>query len=717
MPNPTPNPVRPAGGLATKPYLLLIAAIVACMALGARAAQAFQASHELTVTLHPQEAGLSGVDRITITDAPEDLLAMGLNPRLRIRSLKVNGSPREPARNGTGWALALTPSERRAPVDVVIRYEGRFQDEAPDLPVNTDNPGYGVSGTIGPRGTLLLGGSGWYPAIAHADETVQLRAIAPQGTIAVTAGRSTGVTTAEGKTISGWRIDRPIGRLALSAGRYTITTAQAGTIPIATYFLSDEQRLADTYLQAAAGYLALYETRFGPYPFPKFAIVENFFPTGYGFPSYTLIGGRVLRLPFIVETSLGHEIAHCWWGNGVRVDRSGGNWSEGLTSYVAEHLYQEMESADAARRHRRQLLRNYATLVGPGDDFSLRRFTHRFNPPTKAIGYDKGAMVFHMLRQTIGDKAFGQGLRRLYACRLHQETGWNDLQRAFEHEWGHDLNWFFRQWIDRQGAPSLWLEAVQSIEEAPGRYRVQGVVRQDEPFYRLSMPLAVSSRSSRTIREVAIDGPAAPFSITVTGEPTRIEGDPQSHVFRRLVPEEIPAAINALRRSEPLLVIVPAETITAGQRQTAQTLALGLGRSKTVFRLEKDLDLKEADQMDILVMGTPRHPYLTQAVSHDVRLAAEGFDLHGETHHAARACFFGVWRHPRSEKRFMAVMAHGRTNDRAAIARKIPHYGAYSYLVFEDGINRAKGVWEPASSPLVTIPREGIGSDGRGGNS
>ena len=62
----------------------------------------------------------------------------------------------------------------------------------------------------------------------------------------------------------------------------------------------------------------------GPYPFPKFAIVENFFPTGYGFLSYTLLGGSVLKLPFIPETSLRHEIAHSWWGNGVLVDYAAG---------------------------------------------------------------------------------------------------------------------------------------------------------------------------------------------------------------------------------------------------------------------------------------------------------------------------------------------------------------------------------------------------------
>ena len=159
---------------------------------------------------------------------------------------------------------------------------------------------------------------------------------------------------------------------------------------------------------------------FGPYPFPKFAVVENFFPTGYGFPSYTPLGSTILRLPFILSTSLGHEIAHCWWGNGVLVDYESGNWSEALTTYVSDYLY-----AGTARRpgrakdYRLQALRNYTTLVPPAKDFPLARFTGRIDPATKAVGYDKGMMVFHMLRRRPWDEdAFWGALRDVYRERL-----------------------------------------------------------------------------------------------------------------------------------------------------------------------------------------------------------------------------------------------------------------------------------------------------------
>jgi hypothetical protein len=676
-------------------------ATVAIWLMTTAGSAALEAFHHLQVTLRPEQAGLSGTDRIVITNCVRKKLTIGLNPHLRITSFQVNGQSRPAVRTDGALVLELAARECEAAVELAIHYAGQFKDQAPERPVNTDNPGYGVSGTIGPRGTLLLGGAGWYPAIRDAVETVHLQVTAPKGVSAVTAGRALEVTTTDDRTVSTWQVDPPAGRLSLSAGRYIITSSSADNIPTATYFLSDDRDLANTYLQATARYLSLYDSLFGPYAFPKFAVVENFFPTGYGFPSYTLIGGRVLRLPFIVRTSLGHEIAHCWWGNGVLVDPADGNWSEGLTSYVAEHLYQEMASPEAARRDRRQLLRNYATIAAPGEDFPLRRFTGRTSPLTQVIGYDKGAMVFHMLRQTIGNDAFWEGLRHLYAARLHRTADWLTLQRAFEATGRRELSWFFHQWLDRPGAPVLWLEDVQTRATGPATYRIEGVLRQKAPFYRLTVPLKVSGTGSHAEAPVLIEGARAPFALTLKGPPVRLEADPQVDVFRRLAPEEIPAAINALKRDAPLNVVVSSGPLSSTGRQTVDFLAQGLGRSRVVARREADLDSESEAAGDWLFWGLPTLPTLKKRVEDAVTPRPEGFELKGQFFDGRRASFFGVWRHPHQSGRFVAVLIPGPESYQTAIARKIPHYGRYSYLVFEDGTNKIKGEWPPAASPLV----------------
>ena len=245
-------------------------------------------------------------------------------------------------------------------------------------------------------------------------------------------------------------------------------------------FPADSAPLSSAYLDASARYLRFYEGLFGPYPFEKFAVVENFIPTGYGFPSYTLLGGTVIRLPFILTTSLPHEIAHNWWGNGVLVDYREGNWSEGLVTYVADYLLEEQKSPAAGREYRFKLLTDYASLVPPAADFPVAAFVGRSDPASRAIGYGKGAMIFHMVRRLIGDEAFFAALRDVCRERLYREAAWSDFTRAFSRAAGRDLAPLMKQWLERTGGPRISLADVTSRPEG-GKWVVSGKVIQASP--------------------------------------------------------------------------------------------------------------------------------------------------------------------------------------------------------------------------------------------
>jgi aminopeptidase N len=168
-------------------------------------------------------------------------------------------------------------------------------------------------------------------------------------------------------------------------------------------------------------------------------------------PSLTYLGRQVIRLPFIRATSLGHEVLHNWWGNGVYPDWQSGNWSEGLTTFLADYAYKEDESEDAAREMRIGWLRDYAA-VPPGEDFALKDFTSRHHGIASIIGYNKAAMVFLMLRDRIGREAFERGLRLLWERRQFQTASWADLEAAFSEAAGQSQKEFFRQWVQRAGA-------------------------------------------------------------------------------------------------------------------------------------------------------------------------------------------------------------------------------------------------------------------------
>jgi len=194
----------------------------------------------------------------------------------------------------------------------------------------------------------------------------------------------------------------------------------------------------------------MYEDLIGPFPFKRFAVVENILPTGYSMPTFTLLGRDVVKLPFIVETSLGHEILHQWFGNAVSIDHKSGNWAEGLTTYLSDHLYEEMKGK--GWEYRKQTLVSFQSYITAEHDFALKDFTSRSDKATASVGYGKTAMVFHMLKEMLGQDIFRSSLKEFYAKNRFSTASWADVQKACEAVSGKNLDWFFRQWLDNKGA-------------------------------------------------------------------------------------------------------------------------------------------------------------------------------------------------------------------------------------------------------------------------
>jgi hypothetical protein len=653
--------------------------------------------HRLEVELNLQEGRLVGQDRIDLAAGGRSELVFFLSDRASNLKVGVNGSPRAFRHADARVRVPLHSAERNLPVRVEIGYEAIFDDPLPVGPLNTDNPGYGVSASITPEGVFLLGGAGWYPELAGSRPEFHLTVTAPPGILAVTAGRNLGHFERDGASVSEWRIDHPVRSLALSAAAYRVQERKRGDVVVATYLREPNQDLAPAYLEATITYLALYEELFGPYPFPKFAVVENFFPTGYGFPSYTLIGGNVLRLPFIIATSLGHEIAHCWWGNGVFVDYPAGNWSEGLTTYVADYLYQEQTSDEAARNARIQMIRNYSTLAPANRDFPLSNFKSRTDPLTKAVGYDKAAMVFHMLRREVGEDNFWGSLRDIYRDHLFRTASWQDLQKAFEERAGRSLEWFFEQWVRRPGAPQPRLEEV-AVQAAGGAFQLAGRLSQEKPLFRATWEVVAETDEGPVARTVELTGGAVDLGLRSALKPNGLQVDPQAHVLRRLDPSEIPPAVNALK-SSPAVTLVLAGEPAPEARRLADVLIRTLGLRQAAVLTEAELGPALPGDRDLILIGLPHAPDRLPELPPGVVLGPGFFKVGGEVFDRDTDTFFGVLRHPKSGERVIAVLHPlGRGGEEAAA--KFTHYGRYGLLVFRDGVNRIKDSWPVTRSPV-----------------
>src|SRR3972149_1715028 len=343
-------------------------------------------------------------------------------------------------------------------IELEIHYRGIFPDLPGDIKFSREFLSEKPVAYAGEEIILLDGSACWYPCVDRFS-TFNVTTVTPTGYEVVMEGTRVSRVEKDGVMLTSWDFPHPVGDIYLVGGKYVINEDTYNNIAIYTYFFPEDTGLSQSYIDYSKKYLELYEKLFGKYPFRKFAVVENILPTGFGMPSYTLLGQTVLRLPFMVKTSLGHEIAHNWWGNYVYPDYKTGNWSEGLTTYVADHLYDEMEGKGAL--YRNQLLRDYTNHTDHTNEYPLTRFVRRENPADRAIGYGKGAYVFHMLRVMLGDEVFYKGLRCVIAAKGFKVANWNNFRDSFEKVSGKDLRWFFRQWVEGAGAPQLTLGDVK----------------------------------------------------------------------------------------------------------------------------------------------------------------------------------------------------------------------------------------------------------------
>lgn len=648
---------------------------------------------DLFVQLLPQEHRLLGHAVLTAPYDPAGLPGkIQLASTAEIESLTVDGSP-VPYTFANGMVQVDTGNRSGA---LEITYRARFDDPVPQDTAGIEDPSYGIAATIMPQGSFLSASSGWHPVPVGRLSRFRVTILAPPAMIGVTTGRLVTIDTDDRESRTVWQTRLPQASLALAAGEFQVGRDDLDGIQLLTFMGGENAGLAEQYLASCRKYLQLYKKLFGAYPYAKFAVVENFFPTGYGLPGWTLLGSNVIRLPFIRSTSLPHEIAHAWWGNAVEVDYQSGNWCEGLATYVADYYLKELYQPAEALEYRRKILRDYASLIKVGNDLPLRDFRSRTTKLDQAVGYGKAAMVFHMLRQLIGDQAFWNGLKEIARQGRGKRYAWSDLQHHFEQVSARKLGFFFQQWIDRSGAPQLELSNVK-MDPVNGGWQVAGRLRQDEPVFDLTIPLRLTTDDRVYRQQVLLHGAQTGFAFKVADRPTGLAADPDYNLFRRLFPQEIPATVNHLRASRMPLVVVAhgAESLIDASRD----LLRGLQWKDAPVMSEADYIAQQPSGRDVLFLGWPQNASLRQGLPANVKVADHQFTLAGHLYADSDDVLFMVLDSP-EKKQVRAFFLPGSLAAAQDTARRIPHYGGYSVLVFRAGQNLVKSTWEADESPL-----------------
>lgn len=379
-------------------------------------------------------------------------------------------------------------------------------------------------------------GASWYPVngqgsrLATFDITYHSPAYYPLASV----GERRDSTVAGKVLTTRWVSTQATDFATFNLGQFEDYHVQQADAPVLDLLLSDEAHRALANEMRDAGFIPLpqqahmrenvaadvsnslrfYTFLFGPCPSSHFWVTEIPYGEGVSFPGMIDLSWATFQntsLDGFDETFRAHEVAHQWWGNGVRQGSYRDKWlSEGLAEFSGLWYLQ------TERKHNTEYFRyldEYATDIrNEKDDAGPIWIGYRTASPKVERGYqvmvyEKGAWVFHMLRilmldlGTMREDRFKETLRDYYATYRGRPASTADFQRVVEQHAGIPMDWFFDEWVRQTGIPTY--HAAWKIESAEdGKFRIRFYVTQDHvpDTFLAFVPVAVDLGEGHTAR-------------------------------------------------------------------------------------------------------------------------------------------------------------------------------------------------------------------------
>ncbi|WP_460073434.1 M1 family metallopeptidase [Streptomyces sp. YKOK-I1] len=412
--------------------------------------------YDLTLAYDPGgRPALTGSAVITAR-ATQDLDSFHLDLKgLSVQKVTVEGTRADWSREGQ--ELSVRPSrtlDRGETFRVTVAYSGTPR------PI-TDPDGSQEGWLRTADGALALGepvGSmAWFPGNHHPSDkaSYDLAVTVPKGLTAVSNGEQAGERTVGDRATFTWHTAEPMASYlaTLAVGRYTVTrsTTKDG-LPVYVAVDPTQVSASREVLARLPEVMDWAQDNFGPYPFTSAgAIVDRPEDSGYALETQN----RPV-FPGAPDTAtLVHEIAHQWFGDSVTPRTWRDMWLNEAFATYAEWLWEEDEGGATAEE-------TFTDLYEHGEDDypDLWDFPPGDPPTAEDISsdpvYQRGAMVVHRIRQTVGDDTFYDIVQGWTAAHRHGTADADDFTAYVERQApDEDFDEIWDDWLHGEGRPEL----------------------------------------------------------------------------------------------------------------------------------------------------------------------------------------------------------------------------------------------------------------------
>jgi hypothetical protein len=268
---------------------------------------------------------------------------------------------------------------------------------------------------------------------------------------------------------------------------------------------------------------SFFSQAFGPTPVNDFTASEIYADEGEAFPGLVLLSWTTFQTTDkkgFDELFRAHEVAHQWWGIGVRPATYHDWWlAEGFSEFAG--IWYMARVRGSVDLYEKQLEESEKTILKRRDDaapvwLGLRAATSRHPEDYQTVVYDKGAWVLNMLRSLLtnynggAEDAFDGLMHDFYSSHLGKSVTTADFQQAVAARLGADeADWFFKEWVYGSAIPKYTF-SYRVDAQADGKYRVRVRVRQEKvpDDFKMLVPILLDFGAKGTrVERIMVSGP------------------------------------------------------------------------------------------------------------------------------------------------------------------------------------------------------------------
>lgn len=394
---------------------------------------------------------------------------------------------------------------------------------------------------VGPEGSYLMYAARWFPFHEYAADraTTDITIIVPTGMQVAGTSDEPVVpqpSPTDGATRYRFVHHQPVLPGNFAAGQYITRTLRFSNYEMQFNAKPGSENRISAFAEPIGRVLEFYTQHYGaPACGTRLIVVQTDDETvdAYSGPGIIFLSSRFFDAARpLPEDKLQREVAYQWWGQTVGLKSFDDAWlSQGLAEWSAFAFREAARSAGALDATQREEQERALTFEQTA---SIARAPSALDDQSAAyqsIIFYKGAMVFRMLRETLGKDKFNILLSTFLERFRGKNASINDFEQLADQVAGEKMRYFFAQWVEGTGVPEFSVDYL-IIRTRAGKFRTRGTVRQNLESLRLPIDLMLRAEGDNQTAIIRVEGKSEDFDFESNGAPLEVVVDPNNKILR-----------------------------------------------------------------------------------------------------------------------------------------------------------------------------------------